>query len=84
MDTLLGKITPKRNLNLFVVIILGVLILAIAIAAGVIGSRSASEEECNCINKLNAGWRGFSIAYVALTILALIGLIVWGAAPKKV
>jgi hypothetical protein len=71
-----GKKITK--LNIFIIILVSVLILALSITAGVIGSKSGTDENCECISKINGGWRGFSIAYLILSILGIIVMLTAG------
>lgn len=57
-------------MKLFFLIGLGIGMLVFSIVAGVIGKRGATED-CDCIKASDAGWRGFSIAWFILTIIAI-------------
>lgn len=66
------------KLNIFLIVAISVLILALSISAGVIGQRTGTDENCNCISPVNGGWRGFSIAYFILSIFGIIIMLTAG------
>jgi hypothetical protein len=73
LETVNGKARPKRTMWI-IMIAVGVLVLSIV--GGVIGTRSAKDENCQCRKKTDAGWMGFSITYFILTVVAFIILLV--------
>ena len=59
---------PKKSLVFLILIGVGMLILSILAA---LAGRSGADKECQCTKPADAGWRGFSIAWVVLTAVAV-------------
>lgn len=86
-----------KPIRIIVIIIIAVLVLGLSILAGYIGGKTdvnndpvptgatlltGTHAQCKCLSPLNAGWRAFSIAYVALSILGIIGMLTLGVRRK--
>jgi hypothetical protein len=70
---------PSRfsNRSSFAILIgVGVAAIVISILAGVLG-RGTGQDNCSCISKNDAGYRAFSIAWLIMSIILIVLIMVW-------